>query len=98
MTADRLNLIWIIQAQGRTRIMQAASLAVLEQVLNIAGTRSELETRVHQIKAILTHQSLQAIYSGATLRLTLLCRFLAWPVLPGFRITGSLIEDRGAAH
>jgi hypothetical protein len=35
---DRLNLIWVMPAQGRTRIMQAASLAVLKQVLDIAGT------------------------------------------------------------
>jgi hypothetical protein len=41
--------------------------------LRLIPYEPELETRVHQIKAILTHQSLQAIYSEATLRLTLPC-------------------------
>jgi hypothetical protein len=38
LAADRLNLIWVMPAQGRTRIMQAASLAIFEQVVDIAGT------------------------------------------------------------
>jgi hypothetical protein len=38
LAADRLNLIWVMPAQGRTRIMQAVSLAIFEQVVDIAGT------------------------------------------------------------
>ena len=38
IATDRLNLIWVMPAQGRTRIMQAASLAIFEQVIDIAGT------------------------------------------------------------
>ena len=38
IATDRLNLIWVMPAQGRTRIMQAVSLAIFEQVVDIAGT------------------------------------------------------------
>jgi hypothetical protein len=57
------------------------------------GTIS-LQAQEHRIKAILAHQSLDSVYHGATLRLTLLCRFLAYPVLPGYRITGIRVEGR----
>ena len=38
LAADRLNLIWVMPAQGRTLIVNAASLAIFEQVIDIAGT------------------------------------------------------------
>jgi hypothetical protein len=53
-----------------------------------------LQEQAHRVRAILAHQSLESVYHGATLRLTLLCRFLAYPHLPGFRITGIRIEGR----
>ena len=53
-----------------------------------------LQGQAHRVKAILTGTSLQSVYSGATARLTMLCRFLAYPVLPGFRITGIRIKGR----
>jgi hypothetical protein len=58
------------------------------------GTAS-LQAQAHKIKAILTNESLKSVYSGATLRLTLLCRFVAWPQLPGYRITSIRVEGRG---
>jgi hypothetical protein len=38
LATDRLNLIWVMPAQGRTLIVNAASLAIFEQVIDIAGT------------------------------------------------------------
>jgi hypothetical protein len=38
IATDRLNLIWVMPAQGRTLIVNAASLALFEQVIDIAGT------------------------------------------------------------
>jgi Baseplate J-like protein len=64
-----------------------------KQAALAAGTAS-LQRQAHRIKAILASTSSQAIYSGARLRLTLLCRFIAYPKLPGFRITGIRIEGR----
>ena len=55
---------------------------------------ASLQAQAHRITAILINESLKFIYSGATLRLTMLCRFLAYPVLPGFRITAIRIEGR----
>jgi hypothetical protein len=57
--------------------------------------QADREQRLARLCWLRSHQSLQAIYFGATLRLTLHSRVLAWPMLPGFRITGIRIEDRG---
>jgi len=55
---------------------------------------ASLQGQANRIKAILTSTSLKSVYSGTTLRLILLCRFLAIPVLPGFRITSIRIESK----
>jgi hypothetical protein len=63
------------------------------QAALMTGTAA-LQARAHRVKAILASTSLQSVTSGATARLTLLCRFLAYPVLPGFRITGVRVKGR----
>jgi hypothetical protein len=60
----------------------------------LASGTAWLKAQAHKVKGILTLQSLKSVYSGATLRLTMLCRFLAWPQLPGFRITAIRIEGK----
>jgi hypothetical protein len=60
----------------------------------LASGIARLKAQVNRTKAILQSASIKSAYSGAMLRVTMLCRFVAYPDLPGFRITGVRIEGK----
>jgi hypothetical protein len=53
-----------------------------------------LKAEASRTRAMLQSASVKSAYSRAMLQVTMLCRFIAYPVLPGFRITAIHIKGR----
>lgn len=60
----------------------------------LGSARETLAAQVNRIKAILTNPCSESTAFGTMLRVTWVCRFVAYPDLPGLHITGVKIEGK----